>query len=323
MSTATAMSRKKQQVAPATTRSNRMSLSSIRPSRKDTPDRILLVGTEGIGKSTFAADAPSPIFIASEDGLSKLDVSVFPEPEDYSGVLEAIETLRQDEHEFKTLVIDTLDWLEPLLWAELCIKHKWSNIEDPGYGRGYTFALDEWRTLLSRLDLLRSERQMEIILIAHAAIKTFNNPAGADYSRYECKLHRGAAALVKEWTDANLFAVHEEFSVMKKDKPTNKAVSTGRRIIHTERTAAWDAKNRHGLPPELPLNYEAYAEARTSGRPASTAALLAEIKDLFAYVPEDKREATEAFLETHKDNPTELAKALNRLRSLASQEGAE
>lgn len=307
----------------------RMSLAGVRNSRRRAPDRILLVGVEGIGKSTFGADSPDPIFIAAEDGLRHLDVPVFPQPQNFGEIRAAIAELRTGEHEYRTVVFDTLDWIEPLIWDHVCAENKWDSIEAPGYGKGYVVVTETWREFLADLERLRNERNMEVILLAHAQIKTFSNPAGPDYARYESKLDRRAAALVKEWTDCNLFAVHEEYAEMRKDrkgveKPTGKATSTGLRIIHTERTAAWDAKNRHGLPPELPLSYEAYAEAREKGQPASADALLAEAGGLLPLIAEEKREQVAAFIDKHKDNPTQLAKIVNRLRTLASaNEGGE
>jgi hypothetical protein len=306
-----------------------MTLASIKKDIGPRPDRILLVGTEGVGKTTFAADAPNPIFICAEDGLPPVLGSVprFPEPTGLSDVLEAVRVLIREEHGYGTLVIDTLDWLEPLIWHELCTRNGWldahgtPDIEKPGYGKGYVAATEDWRKLLSALDILRERKSMEVILLAHAAIKMFQNPAGNDYSRYESKLHKGAAALVREWTDVNLFAVHEEF--VREVKGKAKGVSTGRRVIHTERTAAWDAKNRYALPSELPLNYADYAAARAACTPADPAALRHEAESLLAELTlsaEDITQTQRVIEAAAMRGGAHMARVVDRLRSKITEQ---
>lgn len=288
-----------------------MTLANVRRGVRPAPDRILLVGTEGIGKSTFAACAPKPIFIAAEDGIRHLDVASFPEPKTLEDVTGALAELATESHEFETLAIDTVDWLEPLIIDHTCRLNGWANIEAPGYGKGYVAALSEWRSFLATLERVRRERGMEIILLAHAQIRNFANPAGDDYARYECKLHKGAAALLKEWTDANLFACHEEFVSEKDGK--SKGVSTGKRLLHTERTAAWDAKNRHNLPAEIELSYAAYAAAREAGRPRPVSELRAEAESLIEQLTltDDQMEKVRAGLE----QPQTVQTTVNRLRA--------
>lgn len=312
---------------------SRMTLASVTRAIRTAPDRIHLSGTEGVGKTTFAAEAPSPIFICAEDGLPPVlgEVARFPEPETFSDVLDAIRTLIREDHEYRTLAVDTLDWLEPLIWRELCARNGWTDgngapdIEKPGYGKGYVAATEEWRRFLSALDTLRARKGMEIILLSHTHIKTFQNPAGDDYSRYESKLHKGAAALVREWCDVNLFAIHEEFAKEVKGKVTRKGVSTGRRVIHTERTAAWDAKNRYALPPELPLNYGDYAAARAAGVPADVGELLQEGESLIAELALDAETTTKTteWLKAAKSKGAPaLSRAVDRLRSKVAEKGA-
>jgi hypothetical protein len=304
--------------------SGRMKLSAVHRGVRSAPDKTLLTGVEGIGKTTWGSEAPAPIFIATEDGIRHLDVASFPEPQSFQDVLDAVRTLTTEPHEFKTVVFDTIDWVEPLIHDAVCQSNGWKTLEDPGYGRGPAVALVEWRKLLAALDRLRAERGMEIILLAHATIRTFSNPAGSNYDRYELKLQRSAAALVKEWTDANLFAIHEDFIQDPKERKS-KAFSTGRRVVHTERTSAWDAKNRHGLPPELPLSYAEYAAARAAGQPADPKVLRREADALVARLELDEPtlEKTRAWLDAQATRgATALARAVDRLRSkVAAKEG--
>lgn len=313
--------------APAVAKS-RMTLDALRRGQRPAPDRILLVGTEGVGKSTFAASAPNPIFIAAEDGVRHLDVASFPEPQSFGDVLAAVATLRNDPHEFRTLVIDTVDWVEPLVWADACRRNKWfddegnPDIEKPGYGKGYNAAVDDWRRLVVALDGLRSARGMEIILLAHASIKTFSNPSGPDYSRYECKLAKAAAALLREWCDANLFAVHEDFVTEAKGATKSKGFSSGRRVLKTERCAAWDAKNRHGLPEELPLDYAAYAAARDEKTPI--VALRREAESLIAAAAWDEARKKQALDRVAAiDDTNRMRAAIGSIRQRAADAAPE
>lgn len=298
-----------------------ITLDAVRSGKRSEPDKILLVGTEGVGKSTWAADAPAPIFIAAEDGLAEIGAPSFPEPQSFEEVLQCVRLLRQEAHQYRTLVIDTVDWLEPVIWDQICRENKWDSIESPGYGKGYVAATDYWRRLIRDMEELRRAKQMEVILLAHAAIKPFSNPAGDDYNRYEMKLHRAAAALLREWVKANLFAVHEEFTSKESAKGKAKGVSTGRRVIHTQRTAAWDAKNRYGLPPTLPLSYADYAAARERGQVANPTTLETEARELLATLAPDEAMATKinATIAASSGDATKLARVVDRLRTLVAE----
>lgn len=306
--------------------SRRLTLGSIADSRRTMPERTVLIGTEGVGKSTFGATAPSPIFLASEEGINHLSVKAFPEPQSAQDLFDAIAELSELPHPYQTLVVDTVDWLEPILVTKLCARNGWESIESPGFGKGQVALVEEWRTVLSRLDQLRRARGMEIILLAHAQVKTFANPTGPDYSRYELALSKGASALIKQWADAVLFADYEDLMVNAKgeivagvsNKVKVKGISTGRRVLHTQRTAAWDAKNRYGLPPVLPLDYVEFAKARAKGLDIDLGAAYAECKELIEQL--SLGEDALAHLETLKDDPHELLMAVNRLRVRASQQ---
>ncbi|MGH8523791.1 MAG: ATP-binding protein, partial [Gammaproteobacteria bacterium] len=225
------------------------------------PLRIVLHGTEGVGKTTFAASAPSPIFIGAEDGTSQLDVVRFQSPETWQEILDAVRELETAKHEYKTLVLDTVDWAEPMLWEHICKRDGFANVEAYGYGKGYQAALDEWRVFLGALERMRKARGMHIILVAHSWIKPFKNPEGEDFDRYELKLNPKASGKIKEWADAVLFANHETFATEDKKTKRIKGVSTGARLLYTQRTAAFDAKNRHSLPESLPLSWEEFEQA--------------------------------------------------------------
>src|SRR5690348_6173787 len=134
--------------APSVAKPSRMTVANIVRGRQDRPRRILLHGVEGVGKSTFGASAERPVFLGPEDGTAHLDVPRFPAPETWTEALEAIDALRTATHDYQHLVIDTLDWLEPLNWTHICQRDHQDNIESYGYGKGYVAALDEWRVFV-------------------------------------------------------------------------------------------------------------------------------------------------------------------------------
>lgn len=230
------------------------------------PPRCLFYGAEGVGKSSLAVDAGA-IFLNVEDGLSELDAQRYmfrpgAERGDVAASLEevydAIDDLADGDHDYKAVAIDTIDALEQrLLWTKVCKDHDQDTIESFGYGKGYTVALAEWARLLSRLSRLR-ERGMAVILLGHSIVKAFKNPEGEDYDRYQLKLNDKAAGLIKEWCEVVGFLRFEEGAAkIQGDKAITKRArgwSTGKRIMHLERTAAWDAKSRLSLPSEIELD---------------------------------------------------------------------
>jgi hypothetical protein len=220
------------------------------------PVKVLIHGTAGVGKSTFASNAPFPIFLCSEDGTSELNISRFPVQDSFDGVLSCIDQLATEEHSFRTFVIDSMDWLEPIIWRKCCQVHNKASIESFGYKTGYIHALDWWRILLSSIERLRATKDMHVVLIAHSSVRTFNDPEQDSYDRYELKLHPKAAGLLIEWCDAVLFASFDRAT--RKDGDKSKGVSTGERIMRTELRAAFDAKNRYGLPFRMPLSWQEF-----------------------------------------------------------------
>ena len=229
-----------------------MSLSSIERSHgAKAPPRILLYGGEGVGKTTLAAHAPRPIFVWTEDGTGKLEVEGFPLATSFQEVLEALGALAEEPHDYKTVVVDSLDWLEPLIWSDVCRAKGWDGIEAPGYGKGYVEADRAWSRYLQCLDYLRAERGMIVIQIAHAIVRTFNDPERDAFDRWQVKLHKSASARMKEASDAVLFAnvkISTRTTADKKVKGTGGAM----RALWTEDRAAFEAKNRFGLPFEIP-----------------------------------------------------------------------
>jgi hypothetical protein len=241
-----------------------ISLSSLKATSPQSPPRILVYGVAGIGKTTFATSAVEPVVLLTEDGLGKIKVSHFPLARRFDEVMEALAALYSESHDYKTLVVDSLDWLEPLVWQRACKDNGWRSIEDPGYGKGYLAALDLWRQYLDGLNALRDERGMTVIQIGHADIRRFDSPEHDPFDRYVIKLHARASALLQEHSDAVLFANYR-ISTVKSDvgfnKKVTRALGSGERVVYTAERPAFLAKNRYGLPDVLPLDWQAFAAA--------------------------------------------------------------
>ncbi len=303
---------------PASPPASRMRLDALVRGRQKEPRRVLLFGVEGIGKSTFGAAAPKSIFLCAESGTSQLDVARFPVPHKLEDVFEAVRVLTKEKHDFKTLVVDTIDWLEPLVWEHVCQRDSkpgkvLSDIEAYGYGKGYQVALEEWRRLLRELELLRGAG-VEVLLLGHAQLKTFKNPEGPDFDRYELKLNGKASGLLKEWCDDVLFANWETFATKRDgdDKGVfakGKGLSTGARLIYTVRTAAYDAKNRHNLPPALALSWAEY-EKHCAG-PASADDLVKIIKAAAEQLGDEDKKTTLGAIERAAGDVSKLVQLNN------------
>jgi hypothetical protein len=223
--------------------------------------RVMVYGVEGVGKTTFAAGAPNPIVIPTEDGLGSLDVAHFPLVTSTDQVREAIGTLYNEEHDFGTVVVDSLDWLESIIWSEIEKKHE---AKDLAYGKGALIAAEVWRNLLDGFNTLRNEKGMAIIFIAHSTIKRFDSPETEPYDRYQPKLQDRSSALVREWCGALMFANYR--TVVKKsdvgfNKEVARGISTGERLLYTSERPAFMAKNRYSLPDSIPLSWDAFVNA--------------------------------------------------------------
>lgn len=219
--------------------------------------KLILYGPEGIGKSTFASMFPKPLFIDTEGSTNYMDVARTPKPTSWPMLLELIKEVINDPTLCSTLVIDTIDWAELLCTRYICDKYQKKSIEEFGYGKGYTYLAEEFGRLLNLLSEA-VERDINVVLIAHAKMRKFEQPdeMGA-YDRWEMKLSTKTAPLAKEWADILLFANYKTYAV-KTDTGKVKGQG-GERRMYTTHHPCWDAKNRFGLAPELPFQYSEIA----------------------------------------------------------------
>ena len=233
--------------------------------------KTVIYGPEGIGKSTLAARFPRPVFIDTEGSTRHMDVSRMEKPSSWTMLLEQVRYIRDHAGLCETLVIDTADWAEQLCISSICASKQISGIEDLGYGRGYVYLAEEFGRLLNLLEEV-VERGIHVVLTAHAMMRKFEQPdeMGA-YDRWELKLQKKTAPLVKEWSDLLLFANYKTMAVATDEKGKKFKAQGGRRVLYTAHHPCWDAKNRLGLPEELPLDFDALAPYIFPAAPAHTA----------------------------------------------------
>ena len=221
------------------------------------PVKTVVYGSEGIGKSTFAGQFPDPLFIDTEGGTDQLDVRRVEKPVTWEELLDIVNEVADTPGICGTLVIDTADWAEQMCVTHVCGKYRQASIEGFGYGKGYTYLAEEWGHLLQACDRVIASGK-HVVLVAHAKQRKQELPdeAGA-FDRWEMKLRKQVAPLLKEWADLLLFLNYKTY-VVRTENNTNKAAG-GKRVMFTTHHPCWDAKNRHGLPEEMELSFAGIA----------------------------------------------------------------
>lgn len=246
---------------------SKMSLDNTRDGIIDSPMRILIAAGEKVGKSTFAAGAPSPIFLGADAGTEHLNVKRLPQPDNFKEVLEGLQEVeaRGRVKGFESLVIDPINWFEALIVADV-LGDSGKGLADwgGGYGRGTAAVMDRWRLMKSAVERVWLTG-MHVVMTAHVHVKKFEDPEGPGFERYELAMKADAAGLFKQWADCILFARREAFGKVDPTSKKAKAYGSAARMVHTEWSPAYDAGNRWCLPPELPLSWPTFMEARAEG----------------------------------------------------------
>ena len=262
--------------------------------------RVGIYGTEGVGKTTFASRFPGVVFIDTEGSTKHMDVARFDPPETYQDVLDQLAWVLGNTEDVGTVVIDTVDWLEKLIFRAVCDEKKIQNIEDIGYGKGYVYAKQKVQGLLELMDTIIG-RGVHVVLVCHSMIRKFELPDEmGSYDRYTLKLNeKNIAPLIKEWVDMLLFVNFKTDVVTGADGKTKKGKGGQKRVMYANHSACWDAKNRFGLPDEMPFEYEQIAHLFGEAKPVEAVS-----------EPEEKIEPMEPVVLPHlkKDAPAEVTK---------------
>ena len=261
---------------------------NISRGRLSRPQKVVIYAPAGIGKSTLASQLPSPLFIDFEGGTHQLDVARL-EPQSLAEFEKIVRELCKDSQGFKTIVIDTIDWLEEAAVRQVVTDAENDNIktiEDFGFGKGWLVLNNKMNAVTALCDRL-IDAGLHVVCLAHAAVRKFEDPKqSCSYDRYELKMYKdrpgakGSAALVKEWADALLFGSYEDrvkAGAMEGQKGKAVAGSGRERSLYCSHSAAWDAKNRHGLKDKEPWSVETLMKvlgnptAPTVGKPGAAA----------------------------------------------------
>lgn len=241
---------------------------NITRGKQPTAIRVCIYGVEGVGKTTFAANFPGAVFIDTEGSTKHMDVARFDAPDSLGNVLDQLQYVLGNPEKIGTVVIDTVDWLERLLFKAVCDEKKIANIEDVGYGKGYVYAKQKLQGLLDLLDLIIA-RGVHVVLVCHSMIRKFELPDEmGSYDRYTLKLNeKNIAPLIKEWVDMLLFVNYKTDIVTAADGKTKKGKGGQKRVMYANHSACWDAKNRFGLPDEMPFDYDQIAHLFGEAQP--------------------------------------------------------
>jgi hypothetical protein len=233
-----------------------ITIANVRTTTAVLPPRVIIHGREGSGKTTLAEKFPGLIFLQTEDGApAGLQIATFGLLAKYDDIISAIAALGNEHHEYQTIVIDSLDVLESLIWDATCAIHNWRSIESPSFGKGYVECDKQWLDLLAGLDWLRRIRRMMVVLLAHSSVETVNDPRAQSYTSYQLRLHKRGRGLVQDWCDAIGFlstelVIHTEDQGFRK---RTRADGGSARYLHWEGRPAFTAKNRYNLPAKMPV----------------------------------------------------------------------
>ena len=225
----------------------------IKKGKVETAKKVVIYGPEGIGKSTLASHFPNPVFIDTEGSTKELDVARYPAPMSWNDIITAVEDCAA-EAPCKTLVIDTADWAEQFCVKAVCQKNGVGGVEDFGYGKGYVYVSETFSELLRACDKC-IEAGINVVFTAHAMMRKFEQPdeMGA-YDRWEMKLTKKVAPLLKEWADMVLFCNYKT-DIITDNKTQSKKATGGKRVMYASHHPCWDAKNRYGLPDVMPMEF--------------------------------------------------------------------
>lgn len=291
---------------------SRMTLANVTRGKLEVPIKAIGYGPEGVGKSTWASGAPDPIWLPLDNRTAHLDIQRLPQPTTWDEAIEGLRMLETEKHDYKTIVIDPVNWLEPLLAAKLTGDPLMDLTNWKSFNKGWDAAVPHWRQLVYQLDRLHT-RGMNVLLLAHCNVRPFNDPEGPGYDRYELALDKKAAGLLRQWVDYVLFMKQEAVGKIDKDTKRARGQETGRRLIHTTWRAAYDAKFSGSIPDDLEMSWAAFHDAVKSAKKRAEdlrtriAQIAAELKDEATFTK------VRQYVADAKDDANRLEQILNAI----------
>ena len=249
------------------------------------PEKLVVEGETGAGKTTFACSShtkkePAFVFNVDDGGenvFHKTGINLIHDcvptgdvkenAEKWDKVMATLRELAREKSGIKRIIIDSVDKLELLAQARVCVDHKQPHVESLGYGKGYAYSRGEFQKLLSGLNYLRDTQDIQPILVCHTQVRTINKPTMEPYDSYILKLHKSLCADVMEWADVILFVAFE--TIVKKidsgfNRKDSRAIQSGKRFLYTSGSMGVDAKNRFDLPAEIPADWDEYQKLITN-----------------------------------------------------------
>lgn len=302
------------------------------------PPITLVHGEPGIGKTTFAANAPNVVFLCVEQGTNNLPVQRARiedetysdgerDPKTFDEVLLVLDSLIAGVEAtpatppFKNLAVDTVDALEGFIHAHICRVSSKRSIADFGYGKGFDLAVDAFRLVFARLERLK-DLGIGIIMLAHTKHETFNNPEGQNFDYFEIKTHKKVSGLLVERSDNVLFARREQYALEENGKV--RGVGSGARFLHTQKMPAYVAKNRYNLPEKLPLRWADYEQAMILQKPADPVELRIHAQALIKQLDKEaQKQAKDALGKIKEDDSQTLAQFVDYCRGKVNISGMQ
>ena len=296
-------------------------LQNLKKGQYEAPLRIMLYGPEGVGKSTFAAAAPKPVWLGADSGTQHLAIDRLPSPATWQDVMDTVSELATEPHDYKTLVVDPINWLEPMLWKQVCQKHGVDSIELvlKGYGKGYLEALPLWTKFRDALEALSTRKQMNVILIAHSQVKKVSPPDAESYDRYTPAMNENASAIFRQWVDFLLFARIPVFTEKSGAFGKAKGRSTNQREIRTAWSVFYDSKSRPQILDPLPLDWNTFVQARKDAS-GKLDELKAQLAALLPQFPEETQLKAKAYLLEDPGSTTRYELTIETLHEKQSQQ---
>ncbi len=290
--------------------------SKITKGRTTVPLKVLVLGTEGVGKTTFVAGAPKVRVLDLDRGSFEQDVER-AHADTFEEVLEWIEDARTDD-KVQTFAVDSLSRLEAFIITKVCGPGDTGGLAafGGGYGKGDDAALQYWRQFLGSLDRLSVTKH--VVLVGHTAVKAFNDPLGLTYDRFSLGLREKAAAPIKQWVNYTLFARAEVSTRIQEKTKKTIGVTSGARYLYTDNNPAYDAKHRGNLPAQIPMSWDAFYDAVVADR-SSCAEKLATIAQLLMRVDPAVANKVKAATKLAEGSSVQLAAIISRLETIINE----